>query len=148
MALGISNQSYLLLGQEVQVYYLLLRYPQNWAFPCPIRHQILTWLPLWPCHPQARGPQLTPRPLRPNSRILMSPKERNTPKKLGLGENPMKNYWFDLFCYSAINGVCLMYLENFAAHEINFKSQFTNTQRFHIFGLIIAHLHSFKILKC
>ena len=31
----------------------------------------------------------------------------------------MKNYWFDL-CYSAINGVCLMYLENFAAHEINF----------------------------
>ena len=54
----------------------------------------------------------------------------------------MKNYWFDL-CYSAINGVCLMYLENFAAHEINFKSQ-----RFHIFRLIIlAYLHSFKIVE-
>ena len=53
----------------------------------------------------------------------------------------MKNYWFDL-CYSAINCVCLMYLENFAAHEINFKSQ-----RFHIFRLIIAYLHSFKIVE-
>ena len=53
----------------------------------------------------------------------------------------MKNYWFDL-CYSAINGVCLMYLENFAALEINFKSQ-----RFHIFRLIIAYLHSFKIVE-
>ena len=76
----------------------------------------------------------------------MSPKERNMPKKLGLGENPMKNYWFDL-CYSAINGVCLMYLENVAGLEINFKSQFTDTQRFHIFRLIIAHLHSFKFVE-
>ena len=51
----------------------------------------------------------------------------------------MKNYWFDL-CYSAINGVCLMYLENFAAHEINFKSQ-----RFHIFRLIIAQFQNCRI---
>ena len=35
LALGISNQSYLLLGEAVQVYYLYLCYPQNWAFFCP-----------------------------------------------------------------------------------------------------------------
>ena len=41
--------------------------------------QILIWLPLWP--------QLTPRPLKPNFRILISPKDKDAPKKLGPAEN-------------------------------------------------------------
>ena len=98
----IASTMIYLPSEVQQVHYLPPRYPQNWAYPCPIQPQILIWQLLWSCRPQARGPQLTPRPLRPNSRILMSPKERNTPKKLGRVENPMRNYWFDLLC-SAIN---------------------------------------------